>query len=132
MQLEFPEKAIAVKARRREEGEIDSRLRADDRRGGGFIERFDFDEVKPPLVVRPRRAGDRFVPLGAGAQKKVGKFLSDARAPQYLRRNILVVADSEKIMWVWPVRMCEQAKITGRTKKVLRLEITSAQEPGWE
>jgi DNA/RNA-binding domain of Phe-tRNA-synthetase-like protein len=40
-----------------------------------------------------------------------------------VRRKILVVADSEKVIWVWPIRMSEQAKVTGRTQKVLQLQI---------
>ena len=72
--------------------------------------------------------------MGLGAQKKVGKFLSDARVSQDVRRKVLVVADSEKVIWVWPVRMSEQAKVTERTQKVLQLQIADIsgrlKEPG--
>jgi len=90
-----------------------------------FIERFDFDKIKPPLVVRIRKPGDRFVPLGLGQEKKVGKFLTAARVPQEVRQRLLIVADSEKIIWVWPIRIAEQAKVTGGTRKILQLQITS-------
>ena len=89
-----------------------------------FIERFDFDKIKLPLVVRFRRPGDRFVPLGLGEEKKVGKFLTAARVPQEVRQKLLVVADSKKIIWVWPIRICEQAKVTSGTRKILQLQIT--------
>jgi len=89
-----------------------------------FIERFDFEKIKPPLVVRFRRLGDRFVPLGLGQEKKVGKFLTAARVPQEVRQKLLVVADSEKIIWVWPIRTSEKAKVTGGTRKILQLQIT--------
>jgi DNA/RNA-binding domain of Phe-tRNA-synthetase-like protein len=36
---------------------------------------------------------------------------------------VLVVADAEKIIWVWPIRMSEQAKITDETQKILQLQI---------
>jgi len=88
-----------------------------------FIERFDFDKIKPPLVVRFRRPGDRFVPLGLGEEKKVGKFLTAARVPQEVRQKLLIVADSERIIWVWPIRIAEQAKVTGGTRKILQLQI---------
>ncbi len=90
-----------------------------------FVERFDFDKIKPPLVVRFRKAGDRFVPLGLGEEKKVGKFLTAARVPQEVRQKLLIVADSEKIIWVWPIRIGEQAKVTSGTRKILQLQITS-------
>jgi tRNA(Ile)-lysidine synthase len=90
-----------------------------------FVERFDFDKIKPPLVVRFRKPGDRFVPLGLGEEKKVGKFLTAARVPQEVRQKLLIVADSEKIIWVWPIRIGEQAKVTSGTRKILQLQITS-------
>jgi len=90
----------------------------------GFTEWFDLDKLKLPLVVRFRRAGDRFWPLGLAAEKKIGKFLTAAKVPHGVRRKLLVVADSEKIIWVWPVRLSEQARITGETQKILQLQIT--------
>jgi tRNA(Ile)-lysidine synthase len=88
-----------------------------------FVERFDLDKLKLPLVVRFRQDGDRFGPLGLAGQKKVGKFLTAARIPQKVRAKVLVVVDAEKIIWVWPIRMIEQAKITDTTKKILQLQI---------
>ncbi len=92
-----------------------------------FIERFDFDKIKPPLVVRFRRPGDRFVPLGLGQEKKVGKFLTAARVPQEVRRKLLIVVDSEKIIWIWPIRISEQTKVTSGTKEILQLQITDTE-----
>jgi tRNA(Ile)-lysidine synthase len=89
-----------------------------------FIERFDFDKLKFPLVIRLRKAGDRFWPLGLAGEKKLGKFITAAKIPQHLRRKMFVIADSEKIIWLWPVRISEQAKITRETHKILQLRIT--------
>jgi tRNA(Ile)-lysidine synthase len=94
---------------------------ADDRIS--FVERFDLDKVRLPLIVRPRRQGDRFVPLGMRSQKKVGKFLTAQRLPHRTRNKVLVVGDAEKIIWVWPVRISEQAKVTAETREVLQLQI---------
>jgi len=91
-----------------------------------FIERFDLDKLKLPLSVRLRRTGERFRPLGLPAEKKIGKFLTAAKVPQKIRSKILIVADGEKIIWVWPVRISEQAKITHETKRILQLQITDA------
>jgi tRNA(Ile)-lysidine synthase len=89
-----------------------------------LIERFDLDKIKPPLIVRNRQDGDKFWPLGLKAEKKVGKFLTATKLPQQLRTNVLIVADSEKIIWVWPIRISEKAKITDETRKILQLHIT--------
>ncbi len=88
------------------------------------VERFDPDRVRLPLIVRTRRPGDRFVPLGLTVEKKLGKFLTAQRVPHRMRKQVLVVADGEKIIWVWPIRMSEQAKVTADTRAVLQLQIT--------
>jgi tRNA(Ile)-lysidine synthase len=91
-----------------------------------FIEWFDLDKVNLPLVVRFRRAGDKFLPLGLREEKKVGKFLTAAKTPQEIRKKVFIVADAEKIIWVWPVRIGEQAKVTDTTRKILQLQIADA------
>jgi len=88
-----------------------------------FIEWFDLGRVKLPVVIRFRQNGDRFWPLGLAAEKRVGKFLTGEKVPQEIRRRLLIIADSEKIIWVWPIRISEQAKITSETRKILQLQI---------
>jgi tRNA(Ile)-lysidine synthase len=89
-----------------------------------FIEWFDFDKLQLPLVVRSRLIGDKFVPLGLKSQKKVGKFLTLAKVSSEARRELLIIADSGKIIWLCPVRISEQAKVTERTSKILQLQIS--------
>ena len=89
------------------------------------VEWLDLDSIKPPIVVRFRRHGDKFWPLGMPGEKKVGKFLTGEKTPQALRKNLLVIADCEKIIWLCPVRLSEQTKVTSRTKKVLQLKACS-------
>ncbi len=111
-----------------EAGIFDAQIGAGKFKAGktGFVEWFDLEKIKLPLTVRSRRDGDRFIPLGLAEEKKVGRFLTDQRVPQRIRKKVLVVADSEKIIWLWPIRMCEQARITEKTRKILRLQITDA------
>ena len=89
-----------------------------------FIEWFDLDKLKLPLAVRFRRIGDRFIPLGLAAEKKVGKFLTGLKLPHQSRGETLVVADAEKIIWLWPIRISELAKITSQTRKIVQVQIT--------
>jgi tRNA(Ile)-lysidine synthase len=94
-----------------------------------LVERFDLDRIKLPLVVRHRQNGDRFRPLGLAAEKKVGKFLTDAKIPQKMRNKTLIIADGERIIWVWPIRISEHAKVSSQTCKILQLQITEAEPP---
>ncbi len=91
-----------------------------------FVEWFDLDKLALPLEIRFRREGDRFQPLGQAEEKKVGKFLTDQRVSQQIRRKVLIVADAEKIIWVWPIRIAELAKLTPQTRQILQLRITYA------
>ena len=92
-----------------------------------LVEWFDADKVKLPLAVRHRRDGDIFCPLGLQTEKKVGKFLTAARVPQGIRSKTLIIADGEKIIWVWPIRITEQAKVTSQTHKILQLQLTETE-----
>jgi tRNA(Ile)-lysidine synthase len=92
-----------------------------------YIEWFDLERIKTPLVVRFRRPGDKFVPLGLAQEKKLGKFLTAQRVPHSTRRKVLVVADREKTIWVCPIRISEQAKVTGETRRIIQLHVTEGE-----
>jgi tRNA(Ile)-lysidine synthase len=89
------------------------------------VEWFDFDKLNLPLEIRFRRPGDRFRPLGLAGEKKVGKFLTTAKISSSLRRKLFVIADSEKIIWLCPVRLSERVKVTEQTKRILQLKVGS-------
>lgn len=91
-----------------------------------LAEWFDFDKLSLPLTVRSRRPGDRFTPLGQNAEKKVGKFLTDVKVPQDLRKNALVVADTEKIIWLGPIRISNAVSVSSQTSKILQLQIAKS------
>jgi len=90
------------------------------------VEWFDADKVVGPVEIRGRSDGDRFWPIGASSEKKVGRFLIDAQLPRTKKAGVFVVADAEKILWVASVRMCEQAKMTDQTRKILEIRIDRA------
>jgi tRNA(Ile)-lysidine synthase len=93
-----------------------------------FVEWFDLDSIEPPVMVRFRRHGDRFWPLGMAGEKKVGKFLTGTKASTALRQKMLVIADSRKIIWLFPIRISEEAKVTGHTRLVLRIRVRGSFE----
>jgi len=88
-----------------------------------YVEYFDLDKVELPLSIRLRRPGDRFIPLGMSGEKKIGKFLTAQHVSHEVRQKIILVEDREKILWVWPIRISEQAKVTTGTRQLLRLQI---------
>ncbi len=87
-----------------------------------FTAYFNHDKVGDTIMVRCRRTGDRFYPLGIGQSKKLGEFMIDARIPRAWRDRVPVVCSPEQILWVVGWRIDDRVKVTDDTKKVLRLE----------
>jgi tRNA(Ile)-lysidine synthase len=94
------------------------------RKKDSYVEWFDHDKLKLPVVARSRKEGDKFRPIGGGGEKKVGKFLTAAKVPGVLRREIVIFADAEKIIWLAPFRASEITKVTSGTRKILQLNLS--------
>lgn len=97
-------------------------IHALDNGGNGLVAYMDADAAGSNLSVRTWKRGDRFHPLGLGAEKKLGEFMIDARIPKLWRRNIPVVSSPSGIVWLVGYRLDERAKVTSNATRVLRLE----------
>lgn len=92
------------------------------RRSANRLEEFvDADAVHPPLVVRTRRPGDRFFPLGAPGSKKLSDFLIDAKVDPQERRRVAVLCDQLGPIWVIGHRIDDRVKLTELTRRILHL-----------
>ncbi len=89
---------------------------------GNFKAYLDLDKTGDKLVVRSRKAGDRFQPLGMSQLKKLNEFMIDAKIPNTWRQRIPIVCSLKHILWVAGWRIDDRVKVTDNTKKVLRLE----------
>jgi len=81
----------------------------------------DLDAAGEELTLRTRRPGDRFVPLGLGAAKKLKDFFIDQRVPRAERDRTLVVCGREGIVWVVGLRLDERARLRTGSRRALRL-----------
>ncbi len=84
---------------------------------------FDADRVTGELVLRTRRPGDRFVPLGMSGEKKIKDFFIDEKVPREERDEILLLCDSLHILWVVGYRIDDRFKVTSSTERVFRIEV---------
>ncbi len=85
----------------------------------------DFDLVKLPLVVRNRRPGDRFNPLGMSGSKKIKDFFIDEKLPRISREQIpLVISECGRIIWVAGLRMDDRFKVTDETTRILKIKLS--------
>lgn len=105
---------------------------------------FDADCLPPVLGVRARRAGDRFTPFGAPAERRLKSFLIDVAVPRWRRPRLPLVvagrgqAGSEpsgyndhaerseaggEIVWVAGVRRGSAAPVTPGTTRILEVTV---------
>jgi tRNA(Ile)-lysidine synthase len=83
----------------------------------------DADKIRGGLVLRTRRAGERFCPGGMGGKhKSLHEFMIDEKIPRHLRDLIPILADDEKILWVCGERVDERAKVKEETSRVLSVQ----------
>ncbi|MEC9489081.1 MAG: tRNA lysidine(34) synthetase TilS, partial [Halanaerobium sp.] len=84
----------------------------------------DARHAGPSLLVRNRRPGDRFRPLGMNGEKKLKDFFIDEKVPLKLRDRIPLVCDQQgRIIWVVGYRLDDRYKITEETEEVVALEM---------
>lgn len=78
------------------------------------------DDAK--LLVRPRRDGDRFHPLGAPGKKKLNKYFIDRKIPMKERDAIPLIVAGNEIIWVVGKQISHNCRVTEETRKALVLK----------
>jgi tRNA(Ile)-lysidine synthase len=97
-------------------------LRGDDRRAA----RFDADRLAFPLVVRGRRAGDAYRPLGAPGRKKLKEVLRAKAVPADERDRLPVLLSRGRIVWAPGLPVGEAYKVTEDTDRVFVVRVKKA------
>ena len=93
----------------------------DSLKGGPMVQYFDLDKVHGDMIVRNRKEGDKFAPLGIRGTKKLKEFMIDEKVSREKRDQIPLICDQGGIMWVVGYRMSERYKVDKDTKRVLRI-----------
>jgi tRNA(Ile)-lysidine synthase len=75
------------------------------------------------IIVRARRLGERFQPLGmSGGSTKVSRVMIDQKMPKRLRTKWPIVASHDHLLWLVGYHIDERASIGVESKKVLFLQ----------
>ena len=83
----------------------------------------DAADMHVPLKIKPRRPGDWFYPYGFGKRKKLQDFFVDEKVARDERDSIPLVLSGDDIVWVAGYRADNRFRVSGNTKKFLRLVI---------
>lgn len=90
---------------------------------GKFTVMLDADEIKFPLIIRSRAAGDCFFPFGFAKRKKLQDFFVDEKISRDRRDGVPIVVSGNDIIWVAGYRSDDRYKVTDKTEKIVRLEM---------
>lgn len=83
----------------------------------------DYDELEWPLVLRHRKAGDRFKPLKMEGTKKIKDYFIDSKIPKYKRDKTPILVDAkDRIIWLVGERMDDRFKIDSKTQNILMVK----------
>jgi len=85
----------------------------------------DWDMIRPPLIVRNRRDGDWFQPLGIAGRQKIKKYFIDHKIAVQRRDEIMLLVDGHSVLYIENMHLNDRVKISAKTKKVLELQINA-------
>jgi tRNA(Ile)-lysidine synthase len=87
------------------------------------IEYIDSGLIKDDFELRYWKEGDYFYPLGMEQKKKISDFLTDNKVESSQKKNILVLLNNNRIVWVVGYRISNLFKLNKETKNILRLQL---------
>ena len=82
----------------------------------------DLAKLSFPLVVRSRRPGDCYRPLGAPGRKKLKEILRAKGVPREVRDRIPVFLSQGEIVWVPGLPVAEEFKVETVTRRLFLIE----------
>lgn len=94
-----------------------------------FHARLDYAKIGAGVIIRQRRAGDRYRALGAPGRRKLQDIMVDAKIPRAERDAlpILVMADDlNRIIWLPGSLIADEFKVTQETKLILDIIYTTS------
>ncbi|MBI5207620.1 MAG: tRNA lysidine(34) synthetase TilS [Candidatus Firestonebacteria bacterium] len=82
---------------------------------------FSFQELPESFILRNRKNGDRFIPLGMKGSKKLKDFFIDIKIPVEERDRVPLLLYNNEIIWITGYRQSEKYKV--KDKNGFRVEV---------
>jgi tRNA(Ile)-lysidine synthase len=84
----------------------------------------DFGAAGTDLLLRCRRPGDRFQPLGlCGHEQSIADFMINAKIPRAVRDRLPLLASATGIIWIPGWRIDTRVRVTEYTSAVLQIAL---------
>jgi tRNA(Ile)-lysidine synthase len=81
--------------------------------------------VPRAILVRQRRAGDRFEAFGGG-ERRLKSFLIDAKVPRWDRPRVPILEADGRILWIAGLRRGVAAPVTRDTRDVVEIRLIAS------
>jgi tRNA(Ile)-lysidine synthase len=85
------------------------------------IASLDYNKLVFPLIIRPWRPGDSFMPLGMRKKKKLSDFFIDRKFSSKKKENTWLLCSGKDIVWIIGHRIDHRYRITPQTREILRV-----------
>jgi len=105
--------------------DVKSKMKYTEFIGSDYTKYFDYDKILEPIMLRYRKDGDRFTPLGMLGNKKINDLFIDLKIPKAKRNEIPLICFGNEIAWVVGYRVSEKFKVSKDTKNILQIRIGS-------
>lgn len=93
---------------------------------------FDYDIISHKLAIRARRAGDYITIHPSGKTQKLKAFFVNEKIPQEKRKEIMLLADEQHVLWVEGFRTNCFYEAKEKTKRVLEIQVDEGERDGRE
>lgn len=115
--IDILEAGIRLKARLIEPIEKE-KIKFDDRKRA-FV---DFEKIKLPLIVRNRREGDIFRPIGSPGRKKLNEVFRQKGILPREREFLPLILSGDEIVWAPGIPVSENFKVGNETRRIILIE----------
>jgi tRNA(Ile)-lysidine synthase len=89
-----------------------------------WVAYMDADALEGPLVLRPRRSGERFRPHGLGGHApRLTDWMINAKIPRSWRERLPLLIANGEIVWICGWRLSESVVVKPATERVVRFAI---------
>lgn len=82
-----------------------------------------YDKISDDTVIRTRREGDLFSPVGRGITKPLRKLQNELKIPAEIRRASLVIATGSTVLWAEDIGVSCQGAIDKNSEKGFYIQI---------
>lgn len=84
---------------------------------------FDAHLIQGPLFVRQHQTGDRIDSIGVKGSQLISKISKDAKLEIFEKKNIWLVCDEKRILWVYGLKVSRHALATQKSTQILKVEL---------